>query len=369
MVIYQRLMIKRTLIIAEAGKNFIQTEADQSVAEYLANAKKLVDAAVAAGADAIKFQTHNFEDEQFNLKVSSPHFQGTDRYRWVVRNTLATPLNEFWKPLRAYCQEKGTVFLSTPMSRGAAQLLDLVGVELWKVGSADILDFVLLDYLRKSGKPIILSLGMSTLEEIRTALEFLKQQNNQISLLHCVSQYPCPPEELNLKVLGFYKRNFNLPIGFSDHSLGIESSLVAVALGAEIIEKHFSLSRNFWGPDHKVSLEPEEFCRLVRGIRELEESEEKRRQILNSDLAQKILGTEAKLVQEGEMAFRPLFRKSLVAAYDLKAIMVIEPDMIYAMRPQAQVSGLPSEKYEELLGRKLKRNLKKYEPITAEVLV
>ncbi len=362
-------MIKRVFIIAEGGKNFIQTEAERPVDEYLKNAKNLVDAAVEAGADVIKFQTHNFEDEQLNLKVLSPHFQGADRYRWVARNTLATPLDEFWKPLRAYCKERGIIFLSTPMSRGAARLLDLVGVDLWKVGSADILDFVLLDYLRESGKPIIISSGMSTLEEVRQALNFLKQKTNQISLLHCVSQYPCPPEDLNLKVLDFYKRNFDIPIGFSDHSLGIESSLVAVAMGAEIIEKHFSLSRNFWGPDHKVSLTPEEMRQLALGVRELEADPEKRHQTLQSEFAQKALGAEVKLIQGGEMEFRPLFRKSLVAAHDLKAGMTLAASMIYAMRPQVKAVGLPSEKYEELLGRKIKRSLKKYEPITYEHLV
>ena len=189
---------KGVFIIAEAGKNFIQTEEDRPVEEYLKNAMQLVDEAAKAGADAIKFQTHNVDDEQLNINVVSPHFKGSDRYRWVTRNNKATPINEFWKPLKAHCEKKGIVFFSTPMSHGAAKILDEVGVDLWKIGSGDILDFVMLDYMRNSGKPIIISSGMSTLEEVEKAINFLRAKNPRVALLHCVSKYPCPPEELHL---------------------------------------------------------------------------------------------------------------------------------------------------------------------------
>ena len=145
---------KETFIIAEIGKNFIQTESERPVGEYLENAKVLVKAAKDAGAHAVKFQTHNVEDEQLNITVVSPHFKGADRYSWVTRNTNATPLETFWRPLKAYCDEIGIIFHSTPMSRGAAQILQQLDVLFWKVGSGDILDFVLLDYIAKTGKPI-----------------------------------------------------------------------------------------------------------------------------------------------------------------------------------------------------------------------
>ena len=299
----------KTFIIAEAGKNFINTKKEQSVRDYLNNAKKLVDGAIWAGVDAIKFQTHNVEDEQLNVRVASPHFHGEDRYCWVKRNTLATPINGFWRPIKTYCRKRDIVFFSTPMSRGAAKILDEVGVDLWKIGSADILDFVMLDYLRRTGKPIIVSSGMSTLTEVKRSIEFLQEKNKKISLLHCVSEYPCPSEHLNLKMLEVYKKIFKMPIGFSDHSLEIESSLVAVASGAKIIEKHFSLSRSFWGPDHKVSLVPEEMRQLVAGIRNLEKSPKKRSELLKSEFAKKTLGKGVKLIQKDEAQFRPLFRK------------------------------------------------------------
>ena len=172
-------MVNGVFIIAEAGKNFMHTEEERPVAEYLENAKQLVDEAIKGGADAIKFQTHQVEDEQLNLDVTSPHFKGSDRYSWVTRNTNSTPKNEFWKPLKAYCDEKGIIFMSTPMSRNAARVLDEVGVNVWKIGSGDILDFVEYDYIRNTGKPIIFSTGMSTLEEADQALAFIKEKNEK----------------------------------------------------------------------------------------------------------------------------------------------------------------------------------------------
>ncbi|MDZ4299602.1 MAG: N-acetylneuraminate synthase family protein, partial [Candidatus Sungbacteria bacterium] len=207
---------KNVFIIAEVGKNFIQTEEERPVAEYLENAKVLARAAKLAGADAVKFQTHTVEDEQLNINVISPHFKGADRYSWVTRNTNATPFDGFWKPLKTYCDEVGIIFFSTPMSRGAAQKLLLLDQPIWKVGSGDILDFVMLDYLVATKKPIIMSAGMSTLEELDMSIHFLKKRNAEIILLHCVSKYPCPPEELRLATIGFFQKRYpELTIGFS----------------------------------------------------------------------------------------------------------------------------------------------------------
>lgn len=376
--IWEKLQ-KGVFIIAEAGKNFIQTEEDRPVEEYLKNAMQLVDEAAQAGADAIKFQTHNVEDEQLNINVVSPHFKGSDRYRWVTRNQKATPVNEFWKPLKAHCDKRGIIFFSTPMSRGAAKILDEVGVNLWKIGSGDILDFVTLDYIRNSGKPIIISSGMSTLEEVEKAVSFLKEKNKRVALLHCVSKYPCPPEELHLKTIDLYKEKFSakggfasggdMPIGFSDHSVGIEPDLVAVAMGATILEKHFSMSRTLWGSDHKVSMTPQELSDLVNGVKKVLENSEEKKKVLESDFAKRGMGAKAKVLQEGEAVFRPLFRKSLMAGQDIPAGTVLKPEMLYAMRPQQYAGGLPSEKYEEVLGKKTTKTLKKYDPITFDNLV
>lgn len=361
-------ILARTFVVAEIGKNFIQTQEERPVAEYLENAKAIVKAAHDAGADAVKFQTHNVEDEQLNIRVVSPHFKGADRYSWVTRNTNATPLNEFWRPLKAYCDDIGIVFHSTPMSRGAAQKLNELGVELWKVGSGDILDFVTLDYIASTGKPIILSSGMSTIEELDQAIDFLKRRKAKVVLLHCVSKYPCPPEHLNLSTIGFLRERYGIPVGFSDHSIGIDSALAGVALGAQVIEKHFSFDRGLWGADHKVSMTPDELKALVRGIRELEQDPSKRSQYLEKDIVKAGMGSGTKVLQEDEAGFRPYFRKSLMAGRDIPAGTAITADMLYAMRPQAHAGGLASEEYEKVVGRLLKQSVKKYDPIRWEVL-
>lgn len=355
-----------TLVIAEIGKGFIQSQDDRSVGEYLENAKALARAAKESGADVVKFQTHTVEDEQLDIAVTSPHFVGSDRYSWVRRNTDATPVDGFWTPLKAYCDELGMPFFSTPMSRGAAQLLTQVGVELWKVGSGDILDFVLLDYIAGTGKPVIISSGMSTLEELDSAVEFLKGRNVRLSLLHCVSKYPCPPEELNLSSIQFLKERYGVPVGFSDHSIGIESSLAAVALGATIIEKHFSFDRTLWGSDHKVSMLPEEMRAMVDAIRRLERDPQSAQELLQKPEIALTLGVPGKVLQEDEAVFRPYFRKSLMAASDIPEGTLITKSFVYAMRPQQFAGGLPSEKYEHVVGKKTTRALKKYDPISEE---
>ena len=351
-------------IVAEIGKNFIQTQEERPIGEYLENARALVKAAQEAGADAVKFQTHNVEDEQLNLHVVSPHFKGADRYSWLTRNTRSTPLGSFWRPLKEYCDELRIIFHTTPMSRGAAIRLHSLHPELWKVGSGDILDFVTLDYLVSMGKPIIISSGMSTLDEMDQSIDFLKRRDARVVLLHSVSKYPCPPQDLRLGTIPFLKERYQIPVGFSDHSIGIDSALAAVILGAQVIEKHFSFSRDLWGADHKVSMTPEEMKAMVIGIRELKEDPVKREKYLQKDNIKAFMGGAEKILQEDEAIFRPYFRKSLMAGQDIPVGTVITSSMLYAMRPQAYAGGLPSEKYEEVLGKKVNKDLNKYEPIT-----
>lgn len=360
-------MSRGVFVVAELGKNFIQTEEDRPVAEYLKNAKELVRKAKAAGADAVKFQTHNVEDEQLATHVIAPHFS-RDRHYWVTRNTKATPFDAFWIPLKRFCDAEGITFFSTPMSRGAAEILSRVGVDLWKVGSCDLTDFVMLDYMRRSGKPIIISAGMSTLDEVDAAVRFLKEKNQRVALLHCVSKYPCPPEDLHLNTIAFFKERYRMPIGFSDHSLGIDSAFGAVALGATIVEKHFSLARDLWGADHKVSMTPGEFTALTGGIRVLADKPEQRAAYLAHPVVRAGMGKTAKVMDPGEEKFRPVFRKCLMAGRDIPAGAVIMAEHLYAMRPQVHAGGLSSERYEEVIGKRTKRALKKYEPITGELL-
>lgn len=359
---------KGVFVIAEIGKGFIQSEDERPVAEYLANAKALVEAAKDAGADAVKFQTHTVEDEQLNIDVTAPHFKGSDRFSWVSRNERATPVDGFWQPLKEHCDELGITFFSTPMSRGAAKLLTDLDVPLWKISSGDILDFVMLDFLRTTNKPILVSTGMSTLEEVDLAMKFLQEKNDRVAILHCVSKYPAPPEDLHLKTIDFFKYRYKRPVGFSDHSIGTDSALAAVALGATVIEKHFSFDRALWGSDHKVSITPDELRTLVKGIRELERDPKKKMEYLEKEIVKKGMGTSAKVLQEDEATFRQYFRKSLMAGFDIPAGTQLEPEMIFAMRPQMYAGGLPSEYYPAILGRSVSSDVKKYSPLTFDML-
>ena len=361
---------KGVFIIAEAGKNFIQTEEEKTVEEYLENAKELVDKAALAGADAIKFQTHVVYDEQLShIKVLAAHFKGLDRYSWSTRNMNATPAEEFWKPLKAHCEKKGIVFFSTPTGRDAAKRLSSVGVNLWKLASGDLLDFVLTDYLRNTNVPIIMSSGASTFEEVQRVYNFLREKNKRVAVVHALSKYPGKPEEANLAILELYRETFpEAPIGFSENSVGIEPSCIAVALGATIVEKHFSIRRDLWGADHGVCSTPEEFKEMVDIIRKIENDAEEKNKWLHHPKFKEIMGEKKKELLESEKEFRVVFQKVLRAGADMKEGEVLASDKIYAMRPRSKAKGLPSEEYENVLGKKVKKALKKYDPITEDVV-
>ena len=343
-------------VIAEIGKNFIQTEEEKPVEEYLKNAKELVDAAKDAGADAVKFQTHEVEDEQLNIDITSPHFQGSDRHSWVTRNTQATPLEGFWKPLKAHCDKKGITFFSTPMSREAARKLDKVGVPFWKIGSGDVQDHVMLDFIAGSNKPVIISSGMVSLDELDKVIDYIKSKDLPLVVLYCISKYPAPPEHFNLSTIEYLTEKYpDVVIGFSDHSLGSDIALAAVKIGAKVIEKHFSMNRSLWGSDHKVSMTPNEMRLMIDAIRN--------GSYANVDETL-YYGYKTKELEGANNQFRPYFNKSLMAGCDIPVGSVISKDMIFAMRPKMYAKGLASNQFEKVLGKKTKRNLNKYDPVT-----
>ncbi len=335
-------------IIAEIGKNFVITEQQEPLQVLLERAKTLILEAKKAGATVAKFQVHSDDEVHPDAKLISPHFN-QDRYEWVKRNIY--PMS-FWLVLRGYCRAVGIEFLATPMSRGAAVLLDEIGVDRWKIGSGDILDFVLLDYVRDSGKPVILSSGMSSLEELKLAYDYLAEKVQDITILHCVSIYPCPLEKLNLHTISFLKKEFpKARIGFSDHSLEVSTAAFAVSMGAEVIEKHFTLNRNSWGPDHKVSLLPHEFKQMVQEV-EMDVPE----------IPKVALGVATKYIQEDEQKFRKVFRKGLYASRDIKKNEILDQDCIISLRPKID-GAFPSESYPSLLNKFTPRDYKKYEAI------
>ncbi len=347
-------------VIAEIGKNFIQTEEERPYEEYVANAKKLIDAALDAGVDAVKFQTHEVEDEQLNIAVTSPHFNGSDRYSWVTRNMNATPLS-FWKEIKSYCDQKEIIFFSTPMSRKAAQKIAPLNLPLWKVGSGDVEDYVMLDFIFETKKPIIISTGMVSIAELDQVVKHIAAQGVPLVILYCVSKYPCPPEDFNLGTIEYFKAKYpDAVIGFSDHSIdGHNVDLVAIKLGARVIEKHFSFSRELWGSDHKASITPEEMRKMVMAIRAKEYEQ------IDAD---PYYGVKDKELEGANSQFRPYFNKSLVASMDLPAGTILGKEMVFAIRPKIYAKGLPAHRFYNILGKRLKDGLQKFDPILSDNL-
>lgn len=349
-------------VVAEIGKGFIQTKEDQSVETYLKNAIELVDAAVESGADAVKFQTHVLEDEVLNIDFTSPHFTGSDRYNWVKRNEEATPIKEFWAPLVEHCKKKGIIFFSTAMSKKAARKLEEnFNVPFWKVGSGDVTDHVLLDYICETGKPIIISTGMVSLAELDEVIKYITEKGSPLVVLYCVSEYPCPLDHFNLGTIEHFIEKYpNVVIGFSDHSVDSNDvDLAAVKLGARMIEKHFTFDRKLWGSDHKASVLPHEMKQLVNDIRE--ENYEK------IDVTP-YYGESGRELNGAKNQFRPYFHKALMIGSDISKGTKLTKNVIFAMRPMMYAGGMHANKFGEVLGKRVTKDIKKFDPITESIL-
>lgn len=323
--------MSKIFIIAEAGVNH---NGDMETA------KKLVDVAAAAGADAVKFQT--FRAEKLvckNAKKAEYQMETTDaaesQFAMLKKLELTPQMHE---ELMAYCRQKGIRFLSTPFD--VDSLHDLVerGVELIKLPSGEITNYPLLREAARSGKKIILSTGMSTLDEVRNAVDVLKENGGtDITALHCNTEYPTPYADVNLAAMKTIRDEIGVPVGYSDHTTGIEIPIAAAALGAVVIEKHFTLDRNMEGPDHKASLEPDELAEMVRAVRHIE-------------LA---IGDGRKEPSQSEKKNMDIARKSIVAGCDIKAGEAFTEENVTAKRPG---TGLSPMLWNQVIGQKAKRD-------------
>jgi sialic acid synthase SpsE len=247
--------------------------------------------------------------------------------------------DEAFRQIQAHCWERGIIFLSTPFDHDSADLLDAMGVAAFKVPSGEITNYPLLRHVAKKGRPLIVSTGMSTLEEVAKAVDVIYSTGNlELALLHCVSNYPASPSSVNLRAMKTMEARFNVPVGYSDHTDGVSIPIGAAALGACIIEKHFTLDRTLPGPDHRASLEPSELAAMVRGMREV----------------QVALGDGVKRPAAEELDTAGVARRSLVAAFDLEAGTVLTPSMVAIRRPG---TGLPPSELERVLGRTLNRDV------------
>lgn len=322
------------------GKVFIIAEAGVNHNGSPALAKQLIDAAHDAGADAVKFQAFHAE-ELASLEAPKADYQlsttGRDESQLEMLRRLELAPDVF-VDLARYCKEKGMVFLATPFDRYSADLLDALDMPCFKIASGEITNYPLLRYVAKKGKPVILSTGMSTLEEVRDALKEMASVGSvKVTVLHCVTEYPAPTDQVNLNAMITMRNELAVPVGYSDHTLGVEVALAAVALGASVLEKHLTLSRDMVGPDHKTSLEPGEFGQMVRQVRNIEVA----------------MGDGEKHPAVCEAANRMIVRRSLFAKVGIPAGTVIGEEMLTCKRPG---KGISPKHYTEVVGRRASRN-------------
>jgi N-acetylneuraminate synthase len=334
----------RVFVIAEAGVNY---NGDLDLA------RQLVDAAAAAGADAIKFQSFRAETlasrsaPKANYQIAAT---GGDESQFEMLKRLELS-DEAHRILMAYCAKRSILFLSTPFDEERADFLQSLGMPAFKIPSGEITNLPFLAHVAAKKKPILLSTGMSDLTEVGQAVEIIRRAGgDELALLHCLTNYPADPSEANLRAMKTMADAFSLPVGYSDHTPGIEVALAAVALGARIIEKHFTASRVLPGPDHAASLEPLELKALVQGVRTVESA----------------LGNGIKRSMPSEEGNRRVARKSLVASRDISAGAVIGDDDIAVLRPGTGVS--PAHR-DQVIGKKARTTILRGIPITLEMLI
>jgi sialic acid synthase SpsE/protoporphyrinogen oxidase len=329
----------RAYIIAEAGLNHNGS---------LSIAKQLVDKAKETGCDAIKFQTFKASG-RISSKVKAVRYAetiiGLEETLFEMFNRLAMPFEE-QKELFSYARKRGIEIFSTPFDFECVDFLESLGVSLYKIASMDLVNLPLIEYVAQKGKPIILSTGMSTLGQIEEAVDVVKQAGNpNLMILHCNSSYPAAPEEMNLNVIQTLKTAFNVPVGLSDHTFGLFVAHTAIALRADLIERHFTLDRMLEGPDHILSSDPDEFTELVR----------------ISHKIPAILGDGVKRIQPNEYDMINTQRKSLYAACDIKKGQIIRNEMVTIKGPGG---GLLPRYLNIVVGRVARKNIEADYPIS-----
>lgn len=322
--------MQKTIIIAEAGVNH---NGD------INKAKELIDVAAAAGADYVKFQTFITE---LNISKSAPKaaYQekntGNTESQFDMIKKLELSFDDF-KALNDYASKCNIKFLSTGFDFPSIDFLDELGIDFFKIPSGEITNLPYLEHIAKKGKKVIISTGMATIEEIKSALQVLTNnglRKNDITVLHCNTEYPTPMQDVNLKAMLHIQKEFDVAIGYSDHTLGIEVPIAAVALGATVIEKHFTLDNNLPGPDHKASLEPDELKNMVVAIRNIEKA---------------ISGNGIKEVSKSELKNINIARKSIIANQNIKKGDVFSTNNLAIKRSGGGISPML---WNQLIGQK-----------------
>jgi len=324
----------KTLIIAEAGVNH---NGDIELA------KKLIDVAADSGVDYVKFQTFKAEKlvskeaKKADYQIENTN-EGGSQYEMLKKLELDEATHHL---LIDYCNEKGIKFLSTGFDLDSLEMLNKIGIDVFKVPSGEITNLPYLEKIASFGKPVILSTGMCNIQEVKDAFEVMKDNGiskDQITMLHCNTEYPTPMKDVNLNSMLMIQKELGVPIGYSDHTLGVEVPIAAVAMGAVCIEKHFTLNRSMEGPDHKASLEPEELRLMVQSIRNIEHA----------------LGSNVKKPSESEKKNRGIARKSIHINKELKSGHILSDNDFIMMRPG---DGISPMNFKDLVGMKVQSDL------------
>lgn len=330
------------------GKTFIIAEIGQAHEGSLGILHSYIDALAKTGVDAIKFQTHIAEAESSEFEPFRVKFSYEDNTRYDYWKRMEFTLEQ-WKEIKRHCDEVGLEFMSSPFSNMAVDWLEEVGVKKYKIGSGEVSNFLMLEKIAKTGKDIILSSGMSNFDELDDTIAFLKQFNNNVSVLQCTTKYPTAAEDIGLNVLEELKTRYDIPVGLSDHSSTIYPSLSAVSLGAEILEFHVVFDKQMFGPDSKSSLTMEEVKKLVEGVKFIESS---------------ISNTIDKGDNSNFKELKNIFEKSLAVNKNLKIGDVITFDDLEAKKPFGY--GISAKEYKKVIGKKLNKDLSKWEFLKEE---
>jgi pseudaminic acid synthase len=334
--------LKNCFIVAEISANHGQS---------FKRAVALIKKAKEVGADAVKFQcytpdtlTINCDNKYFRIK--HPKWGGQTLYQLYQK--AYTPWN-WLKELKKIAEDLGLVFFATAFDKTAVDFLEDLDVPIHKIASFELVDLPLIEYIAKTKKPLILSTGMATLKEIKEAVDTAKKAGTKdIILLKCVSSYPARPEEMNLRTIPDMAKRFNLPVGLSDHTIGVATSIAAVCLGAKLVEKHFCLSRKIETPDSFFSLEPQEFKLLVENIR----------------ITEKALGKVHYGLTEDEKKSL-VFRRSLFVVKDVRKGEIFNEENVKSIRP---AYGLPPKYLSQVIGKKASRNIKRGTPLNENLI-
>ena len=314
----------------------------------LGTAHAMLDAAAEAGADAVKFQTHIADAESSPAEPWRKRFSPQDETRYDYWKRMEFSESQ-WLGLREHALEKGLLFLSSPFSMEAVALLERIGVVGWKVASGEVTNYLMLDAMSATGKPIILSSGMSSLEEIDASVTRLKGADAPLAILQCASMYPTSAEVAGLNVMAEFRDRYGIAVGLSDHSATIFPGVCAAYLGAQIVEVHLTLSRRDFGPDVPASLTTEELAELVRGVRFAE--------------GMRAHPVDKAQVDPAAAPLREIFMQSLVAARDLAAGETLEREALASRKPG---TGIPVARYAEFVGRRLARPVSKHSPLAED---